>query len=104
MIIDGHAHIFENWTGSNGHESQDVHLKYLQKSMLRPSARVMRARDGVPADMARLFPLGDNTWKSLRDDVDFRSSELLRRLRFVPESYRPPKSPAYGVALFGFRR
>jgi predicted TIM-barrel fold metal-dependent hydrolase len=72
MIVDGHGHIFENWAGSNGHESHTVHLKYLQKSMLRPSARVLRARDGARVDMSQFFPLGDNTWQSLRGDVEFR--------------------------------
>ena len=72
MIVDGHGHIFENWAGSIGHESETVHLKYLQKSMLRPAARVLRARDGVRVDMSQFFPLGDNTWQSLRGDVEFR--------------------------------
>jgi hypothetical protein len=31
MIIDCHAHVFENWHGACGHPSVDIHLKYIQK-------------------------------------------------------------------------
>jgi predicted TIM-barrel fold metal-dependent hydrolase len=75
MIIDCHAHVFENWNGACGHASQAVHLKYLQKVVTRPAARAFRARDG--AEVARselsrmLFRAGDDTWAGLTD-VGFR--------------------------------
>jgi hypothetical protein len=45
LIVDCHAHVFENWHGACGHPSRAVHLKYLQKVVTRPAARAFRARD-----------------------------------------------------------
>lgn len=72
MIIDSHAHIFQDWTGPCGHPAREVHWKYVQKNVTRPSARVLRARDGAPADARGLFRAADNTWAGLREDVAFR--------------------------------
>jgi len=72
MIIDCHAHVFQHWAGLCGHESQEVHRKYIQKNVTRPAAKVRRARDGAPADAKALFRAGDNSWAGLRDDVQFR--------------------------------
>lgn len=55
MIIDCHGHVFQRWADLCGHESQEVHRKYIQKNVTRPSAKVRRARDGVPADAKDLF-------------------------------------------------
>ena len=57
MIVDCHAHAFQNWQGPCGHPSAAVHLKYLQKVVTRLSARAFRARDGKPT---MLFRPGDN--------------------------------------------
>jgi hypothetical protein len=43
MIVDSHAHIFENWSGACGLPSRNLHLKYLQKTVTRPSAKVFQA-------------------------------------------------------------
>jgi predicted TIM-barrel fold metal-dependent hydrolase len=72
MIIDCHAHVFQNWQGLCGHDGQEVHWKYIQKNVSRPSAKVRRARDGAHADAKGLFLPGDNTWAGLRSDVQFR--------------------------------
>jgi predicted TIM-barrel fold metal-dependent hydrolase len=72
MIIDCHAHIFQHWAGACGHESREVHWKYIQKNVTRPSAAVRRARDGAPASAAALFRADDSTWAGLRADVQFR--------------------------------
>jgi predicted TIM-barrel fold metal-dependent hydrolase len=71
MIIDSHAHVFEDWHGACGHASRAVHLKYLQKNMTRPAAAVLRARDGARIDAGALFRAGHNGWSGLTD-VDFR--------------------------------
>jgi predicted TIM-barrel fold metal-dependent hydrolase len=71
MIVDCHAHVFENWHGACGHPSVDVHLKYIQKNVTRPAARTFRLRDGAAANPAMLFHPGDNTWAGL-EDVGFR--------------------------------
>ena len=71
MIVDCHAHVFENWHGACGHASRAVHLKYLQKVVTRPAARAFRARDGSEVKPTMLFRQGDNTWAGLAD-VDFR--------------------------------
>lgn len=71
MIIDCHAHVFQNWAGACGHPSAAVHLKYLQKTVTRPAARAFRARDGVEIRPSILFDPEDNTWAGLAD-VDFR--------------------------------
>jgi len=84
MIIDCHAHVFQNWQGLCGHEGQEVHWKYIQKNVSRPSAKVRRARDGAPADAKALFRPGDNTWAGLRSDVQFRVG-LYGRLEFTLE-------------------
>jgi predicted TIM-barrel fold metal-dependent hydrolase len=72
MIIDCHTHVFQHWAGACGHESQEIHWKYIQKNVTRPSAKVRRVRDGAPADAQGLFRPGDNGWTGLRDDVRFR--------------------------------
>lgn len=72
MIIDCHAHAFQTWHSLCGHASQEVHWKYIQKNVTRPSAEVRRARDGAPANTQGLFRPGDNSWAGLRDDVRFR--------------------------------
>ncbi len=72
MIVDSHAHVFQDWSGLCGHDRKEVHLKYLQKNMTRPSAKVFRARDGAVIGEHLLFHAGDNSWAGLRDDVNFR--------------------------------
>ncbi|MGA0593611.1 amidohydrolase family protein [Enterovirga sp. CN4-39] len=67
MIVDCHAHVFRNWTESCGHPSTEIHLKYLQKIVTRPSAKVFRLRDGTPASAAPLFRKDDPTWEGLTD-------------------------------------
>lgn len=71
MIIDCHAHVFQNWQDACGHPSIATHLKYLQKVVTRPSARAYRARDGKEIKPSMLFRPGDNTWAGLTD-VSFR--------------------------------
>jgi len=71
MIIDCHAHVFQNWQGACGHPSSAIHLKYLQKVVTRPTARTFRARDGLEVKPTMLFAPGDNTWAGLTD-VGFR--------------------------------
>ncbi len=67
MIVDCHAHVFQNWQGPCGHPSTAIHLKYLQKVVTRPSAKTFRARDGKPVKPTMLFRPGDNTWAGLTD-------------------------------------
>ncbi len=71
MIIDSHAHIFQSWQGPAGHPSAAIHLKYLQKTVTRPSAKAFRARDGKEVKTSMLFRPGDNTWAGLTE-VGFR--------------------------------
>ena len=71
MIIDCHAHVFQNWKDPCGHPSIDIHLKYLQKVVTRPAARAFRARDGKEIKPDALFDPRDNTWAGLRN-VSFR--------------------------------
>lgn len=71
MIVDCHAHVFQNWQGACGHPSAAIHLKYLQKVVTRPAAKAFRARDGLEIKPAMLFRPGDNTWAGLTD-VGFR--------------------------------
>ena len=71
-IVDSHAHIFQHWSGACGLPSREVHLKYLQKTLTRPSAKVYRLRDGAVAAGQLLFRPGDNSWAGLRDDIEFR--------------------------------
>ena len=61
MIIDCHAHVFQNWQETSGHPSTAIHLKYLQKTVTRPSAKACRARDGKRVKTDMLFRPGDNT-------------------------------------------
>ena len=72
MIVDSHAHVFENWHTLCGHENKEIHLKYIQKNLTRPAASVFRMRDGAPAEAQLLFRKGDNGWTGLRDDIRFR--------------------------------
>jgi predicted TIM-barrel fold metal-dependent hydrolase len=71
MIIDCHAHVFENWHGACGHPSVDIHLKYIQKNVTRPAARTFRLRDGQEVKPMMLFRPDDSTWAGLAD-VGFR--------------------------------
>ncbi|MEO8740771.1 MAG: amidohydrolase family protein [Casimicrobiaceae bacterium] len=75
MIVDCHAHVFQNWQGACGHPSAAVHLKYLQKVVTRPAARTFRARDGREVKPTMLFRPGDNTWAGLTD-VQFRAGRF----------------------------
>ena len=83
MIIDCHAHVFQNWHGACGHPSIDVHLKYIQKNLTRPAAEAFRVRDGKRVNTAMLFRSGDNTWAGL-NDVGFRVGRY-GRLEFMHE-------------------
>jgi predicted TIM-barrel fold metal-dependent hydrolase len=83
MIIDCHAHVFENWQGACGHPSVDIHLKYIQKNVTRPAARTFRLRDGRETKPAMLFRPDDNTWAGLAD-VGFRVGRY-GRLEFTHE-------------------
>lgn len=71
MIVDCHAHVFQNWTERCGHASIETHLKYLQKVVTRTNADVIRLRDGARASTAALFRPDDNSWAGLTD-VGFR--------------------------------
>src|SRR5271170_5551633 len=71
MIVDCHAHVFQDWQGPCGHPTRVQHLKYLQKNMTRPAARVFRVRDGKRADASALYRSGANGWSGLTD-VNFR--------------------------------
>ena len=81
MIVDCHAHVFQDWHGACGHVSAAIHLKYLQKSVTRPAARAFRVRDGAEIKPTMLFRAGDNTWAGLTD-VNFRVGRL-GRLEFT---------------------
>ena len=83
MIVDCHAHVFQNWKERCGHPTNDIHLKYLQKIVARPAAKAFRARDGAPASTAALFRPGDNTWAGLTD-VGFRVGRF-GQLQFTHE-------------------
>ena len=74
MIVDCHAHVFENWHGACGHPTVDTHLNYIQKNVTRPAAKTVRRRDGKPASAAMLIRPGHNTWAGLEDvyDTDIR--------------------------------
>ena len=86
MIIDCHAHVFQNWHGACGHSSIDVHLKYIQKNVTRPAAETFRLRDGKRVKPGLLFRDGDSqllrcrfpsiSWpiNSMRSDCDWRSN------------------------------
>ena len=81
MIVDCHAHVFENWHGACGHPSVEVHLNYIQKNVTRPAAKTFRLRDGKPASPAMLFCPDDNTWAGL-NAVNFRVGRF-GRLEFT---------------------
>src|SRR4029450_601174 len=66
MIVDCHAHVFEDGRGACGHPSIDVHLKYIQKNVTRPAAETFRVRDGMRVKPGLLFRDGDNTWAALK--------------------------------------
>jgi len=87
-VVDSHAHIFQHWSGACGLPSREIHLKYLQKTLTRPSAKVYRARDGAPASGQLLFRAGDNTWAGLRDDIGFQPGRYGRlEFRIDGEDY-----------------
>lgn len=71
MIVDCHAHVFQDWAGAGGHPSAEIHRKYLQKVQTRTSARVYRSRDNKEFAGSALFRDGDNAWTGLKD-VNFR--------------------------------
>jgi predicted TIM-barrel fold metal-dependent hydrolase len=83
MIIDCHAHVFQNWHGPCGHPSNEVHLRYIQKNVTRPAAETFRVRDGKRVKPTMLFREGDNTWAGLQD-VGFRVGPY-GRLEFMHE-------------------
>jgi predicted TIM-barrel fold metal-dependent hydrolase len=94
MIIDCHAHVFQNWEGACGHPSGEIHRKYMQKVQTRTSAKVFRSRDGKQVSGALLFRDGDNAWTGLKD-VDFRVGNF-GRLDFTidGEDYHSQYMPA----------
>ena len=95
MIVDSHAHIFEKWSGACGLPSLDLHLKYLQKGLTRPAAKVFRLRDGAPASAQHLFREGTTTWEGLRTDIDFRAGPYGRvDFRVGGEDYYVQYMPA----------
>ena len=67
MIVDSHAHIFQDWAGACGHPSRETHRRFIQKVLTRPAAKVFRARDGEEVTRAALFREGDNSWAGLTD-------------------------------------
>ncbi len=71
MIIDCHAHVFQNWDGLCGHPSRDVRMKYLQRGLAYRAAKAFRTRDGKPADDLALLEPGKSGWSGLRD-LDIR--------------------------------
>ena len=83
MIIDCHAHVFQNWQGACGHASTDIHLKYIQKNVTRPAAETFRVRDGKRVKPTDLLTTPDNTWAGLKD-VNFRVGPY-GRLEFMHE-------------------
>ncbi len=83
MIIDCHAHVFQDWHGACGHPSNAIHLRYIQKNVTRPAAKTFRVRDGQQVAPTMLFRPDDNTWAGLAD-VDFRVGRF-GRLEFTYE-------------------
>jgi hypothetical protein len=71
MVIDCHAHVFQDWSDPCGHASREVHRKYIQKVQTRTLADVYRARDGARVGGGVLFREGENGWSGLKD-VNFR--------------------------------
>jgi predicted TIM-barrel fold metal-dependent hydrolase len=99
-VVDSHAHIFQHWAGSCGLPSREVHLKYLQKTLTRPSAKIYRLRDGLTASGQLLFRPGDNTWAGLRDDIEFRPGRHGRlEFRVDGEDFAVQYMPAGMVEL-----
>lgn len=94
MIIDCHAHVFQNWEGACGLPSSEIHRRYMQKVQTRTSAKVFRARDGKAFSGALLFQEGENSWSGLKD-VNFRVGNF-GRLDFTIDGedfhsqYMPP--------------
>jgi predicted TIM-barrel fold metal-dependent hydrolase len=72
MVVDSHSHIFEKWSGACGLPSREIHWRYIQKNLSRPAAKVYRFSDGALGDASALFRSGDNSWRGLRDDINFR--------------------------------
>jgi predicted TIM-barrel fold metal-dependent hydrolase len=72
LIIDSHTHILQNWHGNCGHPTKETHKKYLQRLAMHTVAKTARLSDGRPVDASRLLNQEDNTWKGLRDDINFR--------------------------------
>ena len=71
MIVDCHAHIFQNWIEPTGHAARSIHARYLQRMLAFTVASTYRARDGAPADTKALLRADDKSWSGL-NDVDFR--------------------------------
>lgn len=71
MIIDCHAHVFQDWAGACGHPSAEIHRNYMQKVQTRTSARIYRSRDNKEFAGSLLFQDGDNSWAGLKD-LNFR--------------------------------
>src|SRR5919197_2671017 len=71
MIIDCHAHVFQHWAGACGHDSRELHRRYLQKVVTRPAAEIYRARDGKRVDASALSKREDASWAGLAA-VNFR--------------------------------
>ena len=101
MIVDSHTHIFENWHGKCGHDAKNLHLKYIQKNLTRPAARVFRTRDGAPADAQLLLdrqevdgesPVEGAVLESVNDETDDHNPPAVK--------YASSPSPrALGVCL-----
>src|SRR5579871_480189 len=71
MIIDCHAHVFQNWHGLSGHSSRAIQMRYLQRGLAYRAAKAFRTRDGAPADDLALLQPGNTAWSGLRD-LDIR--------------------------------
>ncbi len=71
MIVDCHAHVIENWIGTGGHPTRDIHAKYIQRMLAFTSAKTFHARTGKSADTKALLDPRDRGWSGLRD-VSFR--------------------------------
>ena len=78
MIVDSHVHIFRHWSEACGLPSREIHWKYIQNNVARPSARVYRKRDGKQIEKPHLLKEKDTTWNDLRDDVNFRVGTMGR--------------------------
>lgn len=67
MIIDCHAHVFQDWADPCGHASREIHRTYIQKVQTRTSASVFRVRDGANVTGSVLFTSGENGWSGLKE-------------------------------------